>query len=658
MTRFNKMTWSDPKHADPRHESQAEEPDMTRMIRSIALTVLAVAVLATAAAAAAPTPPQGTMAFTVSMENPSQHYFHVIFRCEGLGRGSLDFKLPAWSPGYYRIMDYAKNVLNFRAEDGAGRSLPWEKTAKNTWRVDARKSGSAVVVRYDVYAFTPFVAESYLDDAKAFLVPTGVLMHVGGQLRHPVSLTLVPDPAWTTVATGLDPAPSGGAPAAAPPGSAKAFTAPDFDVLYDCPVLMGRQDTIAFEVRGVPHVFAGDNLGALDKARFTADLARMIESAASLVGEIPYTRYAFLAIGPGGGGLEHLNSVALSFTAAGLMSDPGSYKRWLEFVAHEFFHLYNVKRIRPLALGPFDYDRENYTTMLWVSEGFTSYYESLILARAGLIGRDDVFEDMRRAVAAYENVPGHRFQSAAASSFDTWLDFYGRGANASNTTISYYDKGAALGMLLDLAIRHASKNRASLDDVMRALYGKYYKELKRGFTDAEFRSECERAAGTPLGEIFDDYVATTKDIDYAKYLGYAGLEIDTTPRDLPGAWLGASFGSGAGRFGGGGSGPSSPDGGAVISGIEVDSPAQRAGLSAQDEVVAVDGTRVTARSIAQVLETRRPGDKAVLLVARRGKVSEVEVTLGKKTERSFRIKPMANRDPLQSSILKDWLKEK
>ncbi len=650
---------------------------MTRKTGLSGIFALVLLVLVAQALAGAPAP-QGTMAFTVSMERPSEHYFHVILRCEGIKApgpnvGALDFKLPAWSPGYYRIMDYAKNVLNFRAEDGAGRALAWEKTAKNTWRVkvgDASSSGAqpppVVVIRYDVYAFTPFVAESYLDDAKAFLVPTSALMHVGGLLRHPATLTVVPDASWTTVATGLDPAPKPTGPSGsgeenpALPQTARTFSAPDFDVLYDCPILMGRQETLAFEVRGISHVFVGDDLGALDKAKFTADLGRIVEASAALIGEIPYRHYAFLCIGPGGGGLEHLNSAALSFTAAGLMATPASYRRWLEFVAHEFFHLYNVKRIRPTALGPFDYDRENYTTMLWVSEGFTSYYESLILERAGLITRDGIFEDMRGSIAHYENVPGHKFQSAAASSFDTWLDFYGRGAEAANTTISYYDKGAALGMLLDFAIRHESKNKASLDDVMRTLYRRYYKELGHGFTDAEFRTECERAAGARLVEFFDNYVATTKDIDYPRYLGYAGLEIDTAPRDLPGGWLGASFGSGAGRFGGGGFGPAgaSSQDSAVISNVEWDSPAQHAGLSVQDEIVAVDGARVTARTIAQALESRKPGDKAVLLISRRGQVREVDVTLGRKTERSFRIKPMANPDPLQAAILKDWLKEK
>ncbi len=625
------------------------------MTRNSRVAVLLLAVLLAAGLGFGRTP-QGTLAFTVSMERPSTHYFHVALRCEGLAGDTLDFKMPAWSPGYYRIMDYAKNVVGFRAEDGSGRPLAWEKTAKNTWRVSrrgaaavqhARGSVPVTVVSYDVYAFTSFVAESYLDDAKAFIVPTGVFMHVAGLIEHPVTVTVEPYEGWRTIATGLD-------AVAGRPGT---FTAPNFDILYDCPILLGNQDVLSFDVRGVPHVFVGDGLDALDKDRFVGDLAKIVESAASLIGEIPYTHYAFLAIGPGGGGLEHANSAALSFTAAGTMSSPSAYRRWLEFVAHEFFHLYNVKRIRPIALGPFDYDRENYTTMLWMSEGFTSYYESLILRRTGLITREDVFDDMRRNIVGYENGTGHRFQSAAASSFDTWLDFYNRSGNAAATTISYYDKGAALGMLLDFRIRHETKNRASLDDVMRAFYRKYYKELRRGFTDAEFRAECERAAGVRLDDFFDDYVASIKDIDYARYVGYAGLEIDLAPREAAGGWLGASFGGASG--GAFGRGPAQPatDGNAVISGIDLDSPAWQAGLSSRDEVVAVDGERVTARSVASLLRARKPGDKVKLLVSRRNKMREFEVVLGRKTERTFTIKPMAHPDALQAAILKSWLEE-
>jgi predicted metalloprotease with PDZ domain len=575
--------------------------------------------------------PEGTMAFFVSMERPTTHYFHVVFRCEGLKGETQDFKMPSWTPGYYRIMDYARNVVNFSAKDATGNLLAWEKTSKNSWRVKSGKA-AAIVVSYDVYAFTRFVAESYLDDSLGFISPAGVFMHVAGLLRHPVIVAIQPYQDWSRISTGLDPV----------QGKLNTFFAPDFDVLYDCPILLGNQEILSFEVKGIPHIFAVDNLGTLDRGKFVADHKKMVEAAVAIIGEIPYSHYAFLVIGPGGGGLEHQNSAALTLNPSSL-SNPAGYKSWLSFVCHEFFHLYNVKRIRPLALGPFDYDMENYTNMLWVSEGFTVYYEYLILNRAGLMTRDEVLEQFRSTIAHYENVPGRLFQSAAESSFDTWIQFFSRGENAANTTISYYDKGAALGMLLDLKIRNETKNHASLDDVMRTLYRTFYKEKKRGFTDQEFREVCERVAGCPLAEIFDVYAATVNDIDYPKYLAYAGLDIDVEPRQVPGISFGAATRDQSGSL--------------VISSVEWASPASQAGLSAQDEVIALDGVRVNSRTFPELLNSKKPGDKVRVLISRRNTVREVEVVLDKKIERSFQIKPLSNPNLLQSSILNDWLKE-
>jgi len=597
--------------------------------RSSRLIVLCLALVLTASLALAEKP-AGAMVFTVSMGQPNTHYFHVVFRCEGLKGETQDFKLPSWTPGYYQIMDYARNILNFGAEDRAGNPLAWEKTAKNIWRV---RTGTAdiVSVHYDVYAFTRFVAESFLDDSQGFISPTSVFMHVAGQLKHPVSVSIKPTEGWSKVATGLDPV----------EGLPLTFFAPDFDVLYDCPILVGNLEVLPFEVRGVPHSFAGVNLGNFDRAKFVSDLQRIIEASAELMGEIPYRRYTFISIGEGRGGLEHSNSAVLSFDGSGL-NNPEGNKRWLSFVCHEYFHNFNVKRIRPVALGPFDYDKENYTNMLWVSEGFTVYYEGLLLRRAGLFSRDDLLRQFQSSIQGYENVPGHIFQSATASSFDTWLQSFMRSGNAVNTTISYYDKGAALGMLLDLKIRNESKNKRSLDDVMRALYQAYAKEKKRGFTDLEFRRACEDAAGVPLPEIFE-YASTVKDIDYPKYLSYAGLDVDVQPKEKPSAWLGASTRDQEGTL--------------VISGVEEDSPASHAGLSLQDEVIALDGIRVNSQTLKDILGQKKAGDKVKVLAARRGMIREFEVVLGRIAERSFNLKPVPNPNPLQAAILKDWLKE-
>jgi predicted metalloprotease with PDZ domain len=570
-----------------------------------------------------------TMAFTVSMEDPHTHYYHVVLRCQGFTGETQNFKLPVWTPGYYLIMDYAKNVLNFKAEDGAGNPLDWAKTTKNTWQI---KSGEAdpLIIRYDVYAFSRSVADSYLDDARAFICPTGVFMHVDGHLDQPVSVAFRPNDASHIISTGLDPA----------VGELNTFSAPNFDILYDCPVLIGSQEILHFDIQGIPHKIAIENLGNFDKEKFTADIQKVCEGAVRLIGEIPFQHYTFIMMESGGGGLEHLNSMAVFYNPSGWENSAG-YKRWLAFIAHEYYHLYNVKRIRPIALGPFDYDRENYTNMLWVSEGFSVYYEYLILRRAGFLTREEFFDRVQGFISAFENRPGRLFQSARESSFDTWLNFFNRNENSANTTISYYDKGAALGLLLDLKIRHETDNRLSLDDVMRTLYFDYYKKKKRGFTDAEFRDECERAAGCSLPEIFDVFVPTVQDIDYAKYFAYAGLEIDTSYQELPGVFLGAST--------------REQGGGLLITSVEWDSPAWEGGLSARDEILSVDGKKATSQSLQDTLSSKKPGDNLRIIVSRRGQRREIEVILTRKRERSFRIKPLSNPDALQLKILEDWL---
>ena len=578
--------------------------------------------------------PPGTLAFTVSMDHPSTHYYHVVFRSDGLPGDAQDFKMPVWMPGYYRIMDYSKDVVNFKATDGSGRALAWTKVNKNTWHVHTGNAPQ-ILVSYDVYAFTRFVGNSYLDDQRGYFVGAGLYMYVAGMIRHPVTVTFHPYAGWSSVANGLDPV----------PGQPNSFSAPDFDLLYDCPTLLGNQEHYQFEVQGVPHYVVAEDVPAeIDRRRIVADLKKIVATATAMMGDIPYKHYTFLLMGRGAGGVEHLTSAAMLFDGTSLIT-PEGYRRWLSFAGHEYFHTYNVKRIRPIALGPFDYDRENYTTMLWVSEGFTSYYSDLILRRAGLITEEQYFESLTRNIAAYENSSGHLFQSAAQSSIDTWI----HGDNAANTTISYYNKGPAIGAMLDLKIRSETKNRASLDDVMRALYKEYFQEKGRGFTDAEFRQVAERAAGGPLSEIFDDYVATTKDVDYSKYFALAGLHIDTELRPKAGAYLGAVIDTG-GRG-------APPPNRRVISRVDYNSPAEHAGLSPRDEILAIDNVLLGSHTIDEMLKNRKPGERIKILAARDSRTLEVEVVLGSKMERSFKIERAANPTALQSEILRDWLKD-
>jgi predicted metalloprotease with PDZ domain len=552
------------------------------------------------------------------MPQPDTHYFHVTFRADGLKGEFQDFKMPAWSPGYYRVLDYARNVAHFRAVDGAGRELPWEKVTRNTWRV-VSGNAPAVVLDYDVFSNTTFGVQNFLAPSRGYISPAGMFVHPAGLLHHPVTVSIQKPDGWAHISSGLDPV----------AGRANTFSATDFDTLYDCPILLGNQEVLQFDVDGRPHRVVIENVAdSVDRTRMLSDLKRMVEAAIQMMGDVPYRHYTFLMMGTGNGGIEHLNSASISFNGKSLET-PEGYLRWLSYVAHEYFHNFNVKRIRPLALGPFDYDGENLTNMLWVSEGLSVYYQDLLLVRAGLMTRQQYLEKMQGAIARFENATGHHYQSATDSSWSTW-GTSGVG-NDRNTTISYYDNGGMLGAMLDLAIRTSSGNRKSLDDAMRSLYRVYYKEKGRGFTDAEFRAACESAAGGSLDEVFS-YAATTKDPDYAKYFALAGLELTYTSEPAAGASLGVNAQTVDGKL-------------IVVS-------SGNAELKAGDQILEIEGTKATPKALADLLAARKAGDRVKLKLAR----GEVQAAVAANEKRTYAIQPAAAPSKAQSTILEDWLR--
>ncbi|WP_185716295.1 M61 family metallopeptidase [Larkinella knui] len=575
--------------------------------------------------------PAVNLAYTVAVEDPATHLYHVTFRCEGIKGDTLNFKMPVWTPGYYQLMNYAKSVENFQATDGSGKPLQWEKTANSRWKVH-QKQATVVTLTYDIKATRNFVAGNYLDENRGYISPAGVCMYPEGQLKQPLTITLKPYSNWSgLIATGLD----------SVAGKPHTFGAPDYDVLYDSPILMGRLEQLpSFEVNGIPHHFIGYNLGNFDRQQFVADLKKIVEGSVAVIGDIPYKHYTFIAIGPGGGGIEHLNSTSISFSGDRLATRAGKIQLY-NFLAHEYFHHYNVKRIRPVELGPFNYDRQNRTRMLWVSEGFTVYYPYLILKKAGLMTEEEVFSALQKDIASYENKPGHLFQSATQASFETWEDGpFGRTGDEAYKTISYYSKGPVLGAMLDFKIRHETGNKKSLDDVMRALYQTYYQKQKRGFTETEFWAECEKAAGTSLSEL-SDYASTVKEIDYPSYFAYAGLAIDATPKEQPGVWLGISFDAKTDSL--------------LVTEAEWESPAWKAGLRKGTVILTIDGQKATVQALSALSRDKKPGDSVKLVLLQDKQSKDVTAVLGKKSERSFEIQRLPNPTALQAAILKSWL---
>lgn len=574
---------------------------------------------------------KGNIRFTVSLEQPRDTAFHVEMLCEGIQQEFLDFKMPVWTPGYYQRMDYARNVANFYVADNNGKELKWEKTMDNTWKVYSNNT-STLRLKYDVKTSRPFVATNYLDEERGYIVPAATFFHINGRINQPVEVIVKLYVKWNRVATGLD----------SIPGKKFTYSATDFDVLYDCPILAGNLEELpSFKVGGIPHRFIGYKLGEFDRVQFMNELKKIVETASGLIGHIPYKHYTFIAIGPGAGGIEHLNNTTISFSGAGL-NNRESRIRLMYFIAHEYFHHYNVKRIRPVELGPFDYDKGSRTRLLWVSEGLSVYYEYLVVKRAGISTETDLFNALRNNMMNFENKPGRLYQSLVEASWNTWSDGpFGRTGDEINKTISYYDKGPVVGMLLDFKIRYATKNKNSLDDVMRSAYREYYQKRNRGFTEEEFRILCEKTAGVSLKEFFE-YINTTKEIDYPSYFYYAGLTIDTATKALAGSWLGINS--------------RTRNDSLFVSSVDWESPAWQAGMGQQDILLEIDGMKAITAKLNEVLQARMPGDKIKITWLHRGEKNEKEIVLGRKTERQFIISKIQNPGTLQKAILESWLK--
>jgi len=453
--------------------------------------------------------------YTVSILQPATHTYAVELHCGKCNQDTLYLKMPRWMPGYYQIIDYAKSVENILGKNDQGKNILVKKINDNTWVVSGTRNKS-FSVKYTISTKRQFVANSYVDSAHAYLIPENTFLYIEGLLNAPVSVSLVFDTRWKKIATGLDPVRD----------KPTEFTAPNFDILYDCPILIGQlQELPSFNVKAIQHRFIGYNMGNFDSILFMNNLRKIVEAGAAIIGDISYKQYSFIGIGPGRGGIEHLNNTTISFTGDGL-NKPEAMNRMMNFIAHEYFHHYNVKRIRPFELGPFDYDKGNRTNQLWISEGLTVYYEYLINKRAGLSDAGTLFSNFEGNLNAVENNPGRLYQSLQQASYSTWSDGpFGTQGTEPGKSISYYDKGPLIGLLLDFEIRNATQNKSSLDDVMRLLYWKYYKEKERGFTEAEFQAACEQVAGISLTSIFE-YVYTTKEPDYTKYLAYGGLKIN------------------------------------------------------------------------------------------------------------------------------------
>lgn len=579
--------------------------------------------------------------YTISLE-PHRHLVDVAIRIAA-PVAPLVVGMPSWTPGSYLLREFPRNVQDFSAHDASGLALRWHKLDKNSWSVGSGpETVGPVTVRYRVYANELSVRTSHVDASHGYINGASVFMFVRGREEERSRLTINAPDGWRT-ATSLHEEEDG------------SFVANDYDMLVDCPIEIGTHRTIGWEQQGMPHRYVVWGAEKLEEGRLVADTRRIIDVCAEMFGGLPYDRYLFiLHVAPDArGGLEHKSSSSLLVAPSSLAGE--DYEKLISLVAHEFFHVWLGKRIRPEPLGLYDYCAENYTRNLWVVEGFTTYYTEMVLLRAGLLTGEKFLARIGGWIAQHEALPGRLHQSLEDSSFDAWIKFYRPDANTPNAQVSYYAKGALAALVLDLEIRRRTVGARSLDDVMRLLWERYgVKDL--GFPEDReqgIKAVLQEVAGGPL-EFFDELVAGTAEIDFDRYLSAAGLELAALPEGTvrkPGA-AGAPPPVHESRWGV----RLREDGGRVrITQVLEGTAAAEAGLNSGDEIVGVDGVRASVAEIARIADGASPGDVIEVVVIRRGRL--VTLRLAARNERPWRsrIVERVGASTEELAIRKGWL---
>ncbi len=570
------------------------------------------------------------ISYTVSFPEAQAHYADIEMEIKGLAQPRLNLKLPVWTPGSYLVREFSKNVESFTAQSGSN-AVNVNKTSKNTWQVNTQGL-SSVKVKYRFYAFEISVRTAFIDVTHAFLSTSGMFFYPEGGLNLPSTIKIKPYKNWDKVSTSL----------AMVGDDAFTVKAPNYDILYDSPIEVGNQDVFDFTVGQTRYEVAMYGGGSYDKDRLKKDMANVIQQEINIFGENPNKRYVFIVhnYARGGGGLEHLSSTVLGASRNAYSTEAG-YEGFLGLVAHEHFHLWNVKRLRPVALGPFDYETENYTTNLWIAEGFTAYYDNLCVRRTQLFPVEHYLDALAADFNTIDNTPGTKIQPLSQSSFDAWIKSYRPDENSVNTTISYYNKGAVAAMMLDLEIINATQGRQSLDDVMRYMYNEYYKVKKRGYTDAEFKAGIEKFAGKKLDDFYSKYINGVDAMDYNKYLAYAGYKAvdEYAGLNLPDLGI-RMLPLAVGKY--------------KVSSVLRGTSGWADGINVNDELVSVDGVPVTDPKT--IIAGKQVGDKIQVAVIRDGLPLTLPVTLLKTVMVKYRIESLTGLTPQQIAVRKKWLK--
>jgi predicted metalloprotease with PDZ domain len=599
-----------------------------------------------------------TTRFTVAMPRPGTHLYEITMEIDA-GKaaedgGTLDLVLPVWTPGSYLVREFSRHVrdlsakemsLNGRRPGGRGaRDIPAAKVAKNVWRLSLpskkSSSSSSILVSYRVYAHELSVRTSHLDDSHGYGNGANLFFYVEGRKGEPQEVAFRLPKGWKT--------------SMPLPARSGVFRAASYDELVDSPFECGTHRTFDFRVKGVPHTLAIWGSGNEDASRLVKDLKKLVEEAASLFGGLPYERYLFLVhLAPGArGGLEHRASQSVAVDPWAFRPEK-AYRDTLLLFSHELFHAWNVKRIRPEMLGPFDYTKEVHTKDLWAMEGITSYYEVLLAVRAGLLTPAQGFGEWMTSWTGHLETPGRAVQSAEMASFDAWIRFYRPDENSVNVAESYYRRGQLLGLALDLTVRGATAGRRGLDDVLRLLWRRWGAKGK-GYPEGAVEDAVARTLGSPAKarRFFDRYVRGTETPDLARLLPAAGLHLRLVPESEEGVTDESPVKT-RGDFGWK---TKTENGRLLVAEVREGGAAMHAGMSAADEIVAIDGVRASEDFLRRITNEHGPGDRVGVTVFRRELLRELGLVLGARKAGVWKVVPAKAAAPAAKRLARRWLR--
>jgi predicted metalloprotease with PDZ domain len=566
--------------------------------------------------------------YKVSLREPQTRYATVTIEIINYKKEELRLRMPVWTPGSYMVREFSRNVESVVASDFVGVELPVEKIDKNTWVLRNQKTQSFTLV-YRVYANEMSVRTTFINDETAFLAGSSLFLLPVGLEHLPGKVVLDKPTHWTKIATGLK----------GIEDEPHTYSFAHYDELIDCPIQVGQFDTISFSVKGIPHYVALVGHSNVVKDKLKTDLQKICETTAAIVDRVDFSHYWFFVhhTDKGGGGLEHMNSTAVGMPRWNY-SNEEQYLGFLRLCAHEYFHTWNVKRIRPLELGPFDYHKEVYTDLLWVAEGITTYYDKLIMYRAGYMTREKLLQSLAGSISYTENTPGGKVQTLAMASRDAWIKFYRPDENSINSSISYYTKGAVAALMLDLEIRRGSKNKFTLDDLLTRLYDEFYVKKNRGFSAKEFMEAASKLAGVSLDGFFNTMIYSTKSPHYDRLFQQFGIVYET--KENPSPFLGLQVKYDQGKT--------------LVTGVLRNSPAFWGGLTAGDEVISVNGVK-PSDDFTAFLSSYVIDDQLKIHVLRGDSIKTFDLKLIKNPYPTHHLKVDETASPVAKSYLEKWL---